>query len=324
MKGSSRSMPLGAPEAEVSGQLRGDPLRVIPLSLIIPVHGRQDKLDRAVASILRQKTRPGEVLVIDDGSEPPTTVPDALRSELDVRLVRHAANRGAAAARNTGMREAANDWVTFLDSDDFLLDNNSLALRWDAARSGADVPSDTKTIHGCAWLDVDAAEQPLMLRRPHGASNVHAFASGCWFSPGSCVILNAKAALAAAPQDERLSRFEDLDWFLALSLADFSLTTIPTPCVAVERTRRQNPRKVAEAADIIKRKWRGLSNDRTLLRRLEAYLDLEIAAARYHSGERAGALRALISSFAKVPRLSLQFSPGWDTERVPPPAGAGH
>lgn len=288
----------------------------IPLSLIVPVHGRQHKLERALASVARQSVPPSEVVVVDDGSSPPVSVPYPLREKLDIRLIRHSLNKGAAAARNTGMRAAVNDWVTFLDSDDFLLDE-SLAVRWKAAAvGGGGRPSDDKVVHGCGWIDVDEMERSLLLRRPRGADSPLEFASGCWFSPGSCVIMNAKAALEVTPQDENLARFEDLDWFLALSLAGFSLEAAGAPCVAIERARRQDPQRVMGAIAAIRDKWRGRSSDQRLLRRLDAYLDLELAAARYFAGLRLGALGALARSFARAPRLSLHLSPGWTTERV--------
>jgi glycosyltransferase involved in cell wall biosynthesis len=287
----------------------------IPLSLIIPVHGRQRKLERALASIARQNVLPSEVVIVDDGSSPPASVSEALRAKLSVTLIRHAENKGAAAARNTGMRAAANEWVTFLDSDDFLLDD-TLAARWAAAVGGAARPQDKKTIHGCGWVDIDETERPLLLRQPRAASSPYEFASGCWFSPGSCVIMNAKAALAVAPQDESLARFEDLDWFLALSLAGFSLVTTDVTGVAIERARRQDPLRIAGAIAAIREKWRRRSGDARLLRRLDAYLDLELAAARYFAGSRLGAFAALARSFARVPRTTLQLSPGWATEKI--------
>jgi glycosyltransferase involved in cell wall biosynthesis len=239
----------------------------IPLSLIIPVHGRQRKLDRALASIARQSVLPAEVVIVDDGSNPPASVSETLRGKLSVTLIRHAENKGAAAARNTGMRAAANEWVTFLDSDDFLLDD-TLAARWAAAGGGAAQPQDGKIIHGCGWVDIDEAERPLLLRQPRPAGSPYDFASGCWFSPGSCVIMNARAALAVAPQDEGLARFEDLDWFLALALAGFSLVTTDVTGVAIERARRQDPLRIAGAIAAIREKWRRRSADAGLLRRL--------------------------------------------------------
>jgi glycosyltransferase involved in cell wall biosynthesis len=62
-----------------------------------------------------------EVVVVDDGSEVALAdlawVQDLVREER-IRVVRHPHNRGVAAARNTGVAEAAAPWVAFLDDDD--------------------------------------------------------------------------------------------------------------------------------------------------------------------------------------------------------------
>jgi hypothetical protein len=110
-------------------------------------------------------------------------------------------------------------------------------------------------------------------------------------------------------QDETLDRFEDVDWFFSLALHGFTLEVLPIVAVAIERSRRNDPAKIEAAAASLLRKWQG--QPPTLLRCLQSYMDLEIAAANYFAGSKVKAFRRLLSSFAKVPRLSLQLSPGW-------------
>ena len=87
------------------------------LSIIIPTHNRQHIVPRAVQSALEQTIEDLEVIVVDDGSEPPLNLPPNPR----VRLIRLAENRGVSAARNVGTNEARGRWVTYLDDDDRLL-----------------------------------------------------------------------------------------------------------------------------------------------------------------------------------------------------------
>src|SRR5262249_44576812 len=73
---------------------------------------------RAIQSVLNQTFSPEEILVIDDGSTDGT--PDFVAEIFpSVTLVRYETNRGAAAARNTGLTMASGDFIAFLDSDDF-------------------------------------------------------------------------------------------------------------------------------------------------------------------------------------------------------------
>ncbi len=91
-------------------------------SVIIPCYRAADTLPRAVKSVLAGAPDALELLLVDDGSPDHTpAVCEALaRSDARIRVL-HRANGGAGAARNTGLAEAAGDWVLFVDADDELL-----------------------------------------------------------------------------------------------------------------------------------------------------------------------------------------------------------
>jgi glycosyltransferase involved in cell wall biosynthesis len=88
------------------------------LTVVIPTYNRQDITLRALTSVLDQGLADIEVVVVDDGSQPEFVLPAVVADDRRVRLVRHGANRGAAAARNTGLARAHGRWAAFLDSDD--------------------------------------------------------------------------------------------------------------------------------------------------------------------------------------------------------------
>jgi hypothetical protein len=88
----------------------------LPVTVIIPTYNRAEMLRRALASVWSQRPAlPGEVIVVDDGSEDQTS---SVASEMGATVIRHAQNRGLSAARNTGLRAARHAWVALLDSDD--------------------------------------------------------------------------------------------------------------------------------------------------------------------------------------------------------------
>lgn len=87
------------------------------ISVVIPTYNRRDMLKDAIESVLAQTYPDWELIIVDDGSEQP--VAEALTLfDPRIRIVRHPECRGAAAARNTGIREASTELITFLDDDD--------------------------------------------------------------------------------------------------------------------------------------------------------------------------------------------------------------
>jgi glycosyltransferase involved in cell wall biosynthesis len=82
------------------------------VSVVIPTHDRPAGLAAALAALRAQDLDPArfEVIVVDDGSSPPARADG-------VRLLRHEAARGPAAARNTGWRAARAPLVAFTDDD---------------------------------------------------------------------------------------------------------------------------------------------------------------------------------------------------------------
>lgn len=91
------------------------------LSIVIPVYRTEDTLDRCVESVLRQDHPDMEVILVDDGSPDrcPAYCDDWAAKDQRIRVV-HKVNGGLSDARNAGMEIATGDYVTFVDSDDYL------------------------------------------------------------------------------------------------------------------------------------------------------------------------------------------------------------
>ena len=94
------------------------------VSAVIPTFNRGHCLLRAINSVLAQTTPVDEIIVVDDGSDDKTY--DLLvKSELlDIRgqlpniRYLYQENKGVSAARNLGIKEAENEYIALLDSDD--------------------------------------------------------------------------------------------------------------------------------------------------------------------------------------------------------------
>ncbi len=100
------------------------------VSVIIPTHSGHENICRAVDSVLNQSYDNIEVLVVDDngmGCEEQVLTSekmDTYRDNPKVRYLIHEVNKNGSAARNTGIRAAQGDYITFLDDDDVYTPEN--------------------------------------------------------------------------------------------------------------------------------------------------------------------------------------------------------
>jgi glycosyltransferase involved in cell wall biosynthesis len=96
-------------------------MKPAPVSVVIPVYNGERYLGDAIRSLLEQTLPVTEIVVVDDGSTD-TSAEVAASFGDAVRLIQQA-NRGVAAARNRGIREANSSYVAWLDQDDLAAPN---------------------------------------------------------------------------------------------------------------------------------------------------------------------------------------------------------
>lgn len=94
------------------------------ISVIIPVYNVELYLAQCIESVLSQDYKKLEVILIDDGSTDRSgTICDEYAVQDDRIVVIHQKNGGAAAAKNAGLRLATGEYLSFVDSDDYLEPN---------------------------------------------------------------------------------------------------------------------------------------------------------------------------------------------------------
>lgn len=104
------------------------------ISVIVPVYKVEDYLDRCVESILAQNFTDFELILVDDGSPDNCPTMCDLWAEKDNRIkVIHKENGGLSDARNVGFAASCGEWITFIDSDDYVHPQMLQAL-FDAAQ----------------------------------------------------------------------------------------------------------------------------------------------------------------------------------------------
>lgn len=89
------------------------------ISVVIPAYNRSALLARTLKSILSQKERVDEIVVVDDGSLEDLS---EIAREFGARYIKKE-HGGVSSARNVGIESSKNEWIAFLDSDDVWLDD---------------------------------------------------------------------------------------------------------------------------------------------------------------------------------------------------------
>ena len=99
------------------------------LSIVIPVYNVEDTLRRCVESVTHQTFDDYELILVDDGSpDHSAQLCDTLAMEDPHIRVIHQPNGGLSSARNTGIAAAQSEYITFVDSDDYLGENTIAIL----------------------------------------------------------------------------------------------------------------------------------------------------------------------------------------------------
>ncbi len=87
------------------------------VSVIIPTYNRRNLIEGTIESVLSQTYNNFELIIVDDGSTDGTK---SVVEKIDDRRITyraHKKNRGANAARNTGLKSANGEYIAFIDSD---------------------------------------------------------------------------------------------------------------------------------------------------------------------------------------------------------------
>lgn len=91
------------------------------ISVIIPIYNVEKYLDKCVDSIINQTYKNLEIILVDDGSPDncPKMCDDYAKKDSRIKVV-HKENGGLSDARNAGMEVATGEYVSFIDSDDYI------------------------------------------------------------------------------------------------------------------------------------------------------------------------------------------------------------
>ena len=198
------------------------------VTAVVTTYDRPDHLRSAVESVREQTYDNVELVVVDDHS--PTPAREVLQDvSLDSlaaqRVVRHDRNRGANAARNTGIDAASGEYVAFLDDDDQWLPKK-------LARQVHAIEADGAGVAYCGIKRVLPDEERIEIPRAVDGDTTKALL--CANVVGSMSVALVETDIAErVPLDERFPCWADLEWFVNLS-RETTFTRIPEPLVVYD------------------------------------------------------------------------------------------
>lgn len=111
------------------------------LSVIVTIYNREESLRHCLDSLLNQKFQDYEIILVDDGSTDGSReiVKEYEEKAPDRVCALYQENHGVASARNAGLAAARGEYVTYVDSDDYLADNSLSVVAEIAEKRNADI-----------------------------------------------------------------------------------------------------------------------------------------------------------------------------------------
>ena len=126
------------------------------LSVVVPVYNVEQYLSQCLESLLRQQVDDLEVILVNDGStdDSQRIIDDYVHKYPQIFRTISQSNQGQGSARNAGIQLCSKEYLTFLDSDDYLAEDGYqkvlLAMEQDACDIG---------VFECNWVYPDGRQE---------------------------------------------------------------------------------------------------------------------------------------------------------------------
>lgn len=203
------------------------PMNDVTVTAVIPAYNAERFIVKAVDSVLAQKNATVEIIVVDDCSTDKTSeVLAPYVASGQVKLIRHAVNKGLTGTRNTAIRHGTGKYIAFLDADDQWLPHHvSTAVQLLESHADVDVvlqnfdivDMDSGAFLG-NWFEGKQDALDMLQTTPISGGQARRIDGGFLTALIQNCFLHMQAIVARKSIfdhvmfDERLKRSEDVDW----------------------------------------------------------------------------------------------------------------
>lgn len=213
------------------------------VSVVIPAYNASNTIQQAIATARAQTLRPTQIVVVDDCSKDDTIEKAEAVAGPDLLVVRSPKNGGGGAARNLGIDHSTGDVVAFLDADDLWAPNklaNQMALLRTQRR-------DSFCFSAVEQVNEYDEKHVLPKREPFPGESLADYMLKAGNIMQTSTLVVPRHLLANCRFNERLRRFQDLDFVLTLGEAAVTAVFCPEPLV--EWRNVGNPKRVSSNPD---------------------------------------------------------------------------
>jgi glycosyltransferase involved in cell wall biosynthesis len=251
------------------------------VSVVIPTHNRDRFLKAAIQSVLNQTFQDFELIVVDDASTDRTV--EVVQSVADTRItyIRHETNKGGAAARNNGIRNACGQYIAFLDDDD----------EWmkDKLRRQVKLLDHSPREVGVIYTGYEVIERDtgriLRVSLPTKRGNLckELLGSNCLGSTSS-ILMKRDCVTTAGLFDEALPSFQDYDLWIRIS-REYHFDYIAAPLFKYHIHPKQiwsDPEAIMRGATLMLRKH---ERHKTAMKKTFSYIMLRLGVLYCYAGD---------------------------------------
>lgn len=220
------------------------------ISVIVPVYNAERYIKQCLDSVLAQDFADFEIIIVDDGSTDSSFSVSKEYAEKDERIkLFYKENSGPSATRNFALRKADGEYIIFLDSDDYWLDNTVLGYLYKTAQKYdldilrgelKQVDLGGEDIGSISYTDM---RNPVMCKVLSSGEFFKDVMLGQCFLP---VSLFRKSAIGGTELNESLFFGEDIDFYARVLLNNLRCMYVPICFYAY----RVNPTSITNSGSV--------------------------------------------------------------------------
>lgn len=267
------------------------------VSVIIPTYNRAASIGDSVNSVLNQTFQNFEIIIVDDGSTDETEVTVSAFSDTRIKLISHESNKGAATARNTGIRASRGNFIAFLDSDDRWLPDK-LKIQTDYLKISPEIGSCSTGYYKYQPQIGFFASYPVNLE----SDWIKHLLTTMDLSFGTTLLVRKDCFNKTGLFDADFPRHEDWDWVLSY-LKYYKHHVIEQPLVEIVRSSGVDPEKIEKANMLLLEKHREqfYQFGNRYGRRVESKRWIEVAQAYFKARKTGKGIKFLWKAFMLNP-----------------------